>query len=385
MCAHTMGVSTGMAGWVRRWWGQPDRYDWMVAYLDHRGILAPYRAIEAGLVALLAVVPTLMVLSRVGPSGTAGGAASLAVTIFVAVMAATWMVRRALRPSRLQSQAFSMLCTGCVTAMCLIQPQPLIGLLGCAAFLVLTTYVSFFHTAGYMLVNLLASTGSAVALGHRIVTTTGDYSLVISALIVLTVLNLAMPLAIQSLMMALTVDLSSADRDSLTGLLNRRAFYRETIEAVASQLKNPGDLYLVVTMVDLDDFKRLNDNHGHTFGDQTLIAVAHTIREVCGQRAVICRAGGEEFGIADVSPDSTMNQTAWQLRDAIADLPFTVTASIGTASVALVDVHFSSLQDTISKLIERADRAMYAAKRAVGNRAYHHSPPDPPRSQSERP
>lgn len=374
-----------MVSWAKRWWDQPDRYDWMVAYLDHRGILAPYRAIAAGLVALLAVVPILMIFSPAGPSGTAAGAASLVVTIFVMVMAATWIVRRALRPSRRQSQVFSMLCTGCVTAMCIIQPQPLIGLLGCAAFAVLTTYISFFHTAGYMLANLLASTGSAVVLGHRIVTTTGDYSLVIGALIVLTVLNLAVPLAVQSLMLALTVDVSSADRDSLTGLLNRRAFYRETIEVVAAQLKNPGDLYLVVTMVDLDDFKRLNDNHGHTFGDQALIAVAHAIREVCGQRSTICRAGGEEFVIADMSPDSAMRQTAWELRDTIADLPFTVTASIGTASAALVDVGPGSLEHTISELIERADHAMYAAKRAGGNRAHHHSPPDSPRSQSERP
>ena len=366
-----------MVGWAGRWWGQPDRYDWMVAYLDHRGILAPYRAIAAGLVALLAVVPTLMVLSPAGPSGTPAKAASLAVTIFVIVMAATWMVRRARRPSRLQSQVFSMICTGCVTAMCLIQPHPFIGLLGCAAFAVLTTYISFFHTAGYMLVNLIASTGSAVVLGHRIATTTGDYSLVISALIVLTVLNLAVPLAVQSLMLALTVDLSSADRDSLTGLLNRRAFYRETIEVLAKQLKNPENLYLVVTMVDLDDFKRLNDNHGHTFGDQALIAVAQAICEVCGQHAVICRAGGEEFVIADMSPDRTIDQTARELRDTIADLPFTVTASLGTASVALVDVDPGSLEHTIGTLIEHADHAMYAAKRAGGNRAHHYSPPDP--------
>jgi diguanylate cyclase (GGDEF)-like protein len=364
--------------WARRWWGQPDRYDWMVGYLDHRGILAPYRAIAAGLIASLAVVPSLMVLSPMGPSGNAGRGASLAVTIVVIVMAVTWMVRRALRPSRLQSKVFSIVCTGCVAAMCLVQPQPLVGLLGCAAFAVLATYISFFHTAGYMTVNLVASTGTAALLGHRIVATTGDYSLALSALIVLTALNLAVPLAVQSLMLALTVDLSSADRDPLTGLLNRRAFYRGATEMLVSHRKNPEGLYLVVTMVDLDDFKRLNDDHGHTVGDRALIAVADAIRENFGPHSVVCRAGGEEFVIADLSPETAMIDTAWRLRDAIAALPFTVTASIGTASIDLVDAYSSSIHHTISELIEWADQAMYAAKRSGGNRAQHYSPPGSP-------
>jgi diguanylate cyclase (GGDEF)-like protein len=182
-------------------------------------------------------------------------------------------------------------------------------------------------------------------------------------------------------MLALTVDLTSADRDSLTGLLNRRAFYRGTTELLVSQRKNPEGLYLVVTMVDLDDFKRLNDNHGHAVGDRAIIAVADAIREICGQHSVICRAGGEEFVIADVSPNTNMLETAWQLRDAISDLPYAVTASIGTASIALLDVYPGHLEHTIGELIERADHAMYAAKRAGGNRAHHSSPSSPPHSE----
>jgi diguanylate cyclase (GGDEF)-like protein len=346
----------------------------MVTYLDHRGILTPYRAVAAAIVGALAVVPLVMVVSPMGPRGTPAKVASVAVSALIVGTAATWMVRRARRPSRVQSQLFSIISSGCVATMCLIQSQPLIGLMGCTAFAVLTTYISFFHTAAYMLTNLVVGTSTAAVLAGRLVSSTGDVALAISALIVLTALNLAVPLAVQSLLRALGMDLALADRDPLTGLLNRRAFHRESLALLARHRSDAVGKYLVVALVDLDKFKQLNDCHGHEAGDQALIAVAAGIRRSCRHRSVIARAGGEEFVIADVSRDPDMSAMAGRIRRAIAELPASVTASVGTASIALDEVQPGTEQRHLTKLTQNADDAMYRAKRAGGNQVAHHHP-----------
>ena len=346
----------------------------MVSYLDHRGILAPYRGMAAGIVGCLGTVPILMIASPVGPRGPSAQLASIVVAILVVAMATAWMVQRARRPSQIQSKLFSIICTGCVATLCLIQPQPLIGLLGCTAFAVLTTYISFFHTAGYMLVNLVAGAFTTAALAARIVISSGDIALALSALIVLTALNLAVPLAVQSVLRALGMDLTMADRDPLTGLLNRRAFYRETATLLRRHRVGAADKYLVVVMVDLDKFKALNDRHGHAAGDQALMSVAGAIRRCCPHDSVIARAGGEEFVIAEVTHDPRLPAIAHRLRQAIADLPAGVTASIGTGSVALDAVYASPLEPVLTELIQNADDAMYLAKRAGGDRVAHHQP-----------
>lgn len=358
---------------MRQWWSQPDHYEWMVSYLDHRGILAPYRGIAAAIVCCLGTVPVLMLASPVGPHAPFARVTSMVVAVLVVVMAAMWVVRRARRPSQGQSKLFSMVCTGCVAALCLIQSQPLVGLLGCTAFAVLTTYISFFHTAGYMLVNLVAGAGTTAVLAMRIVSSSGDVALAVSALIVLMALNFAVPLAVQSLLRALGMDLTLADRDPLTGLLNRRAFYRDTATLLTRHQHDAAGKHVVVLMVDLDEFKALNDSYGHAAGDQALISVAAAIRHSCRKHTVIGRAGGEEFVIAEVSRDSRLPVMAHRLRQAIADLPAGLTASIGTASAPLVDVHAGGPPEPVlTELTRNADDAMYRAKRAGGNQVAHY-------------
>ena len=99
--------------------------------------------------------------------------------------------------------------------------------------------------------------------------------------------NMAMPLAIHSLLRALRGDLvhalSDANHDPLTGLLNRRAFRTQTLNL----FDRPGDArHLVVALIDLDKFKALNDTHGHHVGDQALVAVADTLRATATSSAV---------------------------------------------------------------------------------------------------
>jgi diguanylate cyclase (GGDEF)-like protein len=209
-------------------------------------------------------------------------------------------------------------------------------------------------------------------LTYRVVATTGDVALTCGGLIVVAGLNIGVPFGMRSLVHTLRDDLQSSDRDPLTGLHNRRSFYNSAYELILLHRRAPGS-HLVMAMIDLDDFKQLNDAHGHAAGDQALVAVAAELQANCRPTAVIGRAGGEEFVIADVDTTPDPAKMAERLCDAIAAIPFQISASIGTSSVSLSNDPTIPAMQLIDNLIVTSDAAMYQAKRAGGNRVCHHS------------
>jgi diguanylate cyclase (GGDEF)-like protein len=86
-----------------------------------------------------------------------------------------------------------------------------------------------------------------------------------------------------------------AQTDSLTGLFNHRSFHERLLNALqsASRTHRP----LAILMLDIDNFKRVNDVHGHGVGDEVLLRLAETLRNCVRPEDVVCRLGGEEFGV----------------------------------------------------------------------------------------
>lgn len=118
-------------------------------------------------------------------------------------------------------------------------------------------------------------------------------------------------------------------------------------------------------MIDLDEFKRLNDTRGHTEGDLVLAAVGHLLRGVVRPDAVVGRVGGEEFLIADAVAESEPQDLGREICDAIAGLPFSVTASVGIASMRCDHLLWGrDPADAVAAAADAdADVAMYSAKR----------------------
>ena len=191
----------------------------------------------------------------------------------------------------------------------------------------------------------------------------------------LLLLNLAVPFGIQVVVHVLGADAVHAERDQLTGLLTRRAFQRRAKACLEQAGKQQA--HFVVTVIDLDRFKQLNDNYGHSTGDDALVSVARALRDTNDDTAVIGRSGGEEFVIADIWDPDEVSRKAQQLCDVIAALPFGITASIGTAGIHPA-YRTGNSGDLLIELIAAADAAMYAAKRRGGNQAGHHDWPLPP-------
>ena len=159
-----------------------------------------------------------------------------------------------------------------------------------------------------------------------------------------------------------------AARDSLTGCLNRRAFFAEMDKIYASAVTE--DLELCVIMVDIDHFKRINDVHGHQAGDRVLAAVAAALQSGIRRYDQIGRYGGEEFlAILPGCSDVDVSAVAERMRRAVETLEviedrtrLQITASFGIASTIGDD------ESSVALLIDAADRALYEAKAEGRNR-----------------
>jgi diguanylate cyclase (GGDEF)-like protein/PAS domain S-box-containing protein len=154
-----------------------------------------------------------------------------------------------------------------------------------------------------------------------------------------------------------------AAHDPLTSCLNRRSFF-EKFETEWNEALRYG-YPLAFVMVDIDHFKSINDHHGHSAGDDVLQRIAAVLRATVRQGDVVCRYGGEEFGI--LLPHLQIDeacQAAERFRRAICETEFanvSVTASLGVSATGFGAAGFN-------QLIDQADKSLYAAKNAGRNR-----------------
>lgn len=150
----------------------------------------------------------------------------------------------------------------------------------------------------------------------------------------------------------------AASHDPLTGLPNRRAFFR----LAATLLTDAAGKPLVAIVLDLDDFKQVNDRYGHAAGDQVLISVAQRLAAFAGDN-LVARLGGDEFAGLLASPTTDrrwIEHATRRLCEALAaPIPLGTRTVQVTASVGLAPVHGpAQLTDALC----RADAAMYQAK-----------------------
>jgi diguanylate cyclase (GGDEF)-like protein len=148
-----------------------------------------------------------------------------------------------------------------------------------------------------------------------------------------------------------------ADLDALTGLHNRRYFHETLAREVARAQRYGRRLALIV--LDLDDFKAINDRIGHLSGDAVLAETAERVRDVVRSADVACRVGGDEFAV--ILPESTSqeaDQLYRRLRGAVSSRP------LGQAGRLLISAGVAELlsDDDPTRFFERADEALYRAK-----------------------
>jgi diguanylate cyclase (GGDEF)-like protein len=182
--------------------------------------------------------------------------------------------------------------------------------------------------------------------------------------------------------------LDYSERDSLTGLLNRKSFddaffkalRREALDKSLPDGTSPememdrrhvdsGEGYWLA-MLDIDHFKRVNDTYGHLIGDEVLLLVARLLRHGFRFHDRLYRFGGEEFVVLMRCPSAEVAQQVFQrFRQSMETFAF---PQVGTITVS---IGISELQpgDTPAQALDRADQAVYAAKTGGRNRVIDHA------------
>lgn len=144
-----------------------------------------------------------------------------------------------------------------------------------------------------------------------------------------------------------------ASLDALTGLLNH---VNAKLQIIKRFQERPNEKYALI-IFDLDDFKRINDEHGHKYGDVVLQDTADRLRKSVRENDIIARAGGDEFLIFFNYQDhlETIVQRIFTSLTDVSD-DRSVSGSMGIATTAITGLDYD-------KLFHRTDQALYAAKR----------------------
>jgi two-component system cell cycle response regulator len=158
--------------------------------------------------------------------------------------------------------------------------------------------------------------------------------------------------------------LEQARADPLTGAFNR-GYFDAHAPRLAARCR-PARQSLSVLMIDVDNLKQVNDAHGHSAGDRVLKQVVNRVTSALRPSDLVARMGGDEFAV--VMPETDLDaalQIAERLRGRIAETPVegvAVTVSIGVAASR------PDVEEEPEVTLQRADAAVYEAKRAGGNR-----------------
>ncbi len=174
---------------------------------------------------------------------------------------------------------------------------------------------------------------------------------------------MALVLLLAALQSRLAAEQHLARTDPLTAVNNRRAF--EEAAAVELERARRTGMPLTVAYLDVDDFKRVNDQQGHSRGDALLATLAATLRGATRAVDVVGRLGGDEFGLLLVDTDgpaagALLSRIRATLDAAMAENGWTVTFSLGA-------VTYLSPARSVDEMMGRADQLMYEAKRAGKN------------------
>jgi diguanylate cyclase (GGDEF)-like protein/PAS domain S-box-containing protein len=164
-----------------------------------------------------------------------------------------------------------------------------------------------------------------------------------------------------------------ADHDPLTGLLNRRRFEAELEREVDRVSRYGGDA--AVLIVDLDEFKAVNDTHGHAAGDELLVSIAESLRTTLRSSDLLARLGGDEFGV--VLPSTSLAEATAlgeRIRAAIAMRAGGAPGGGVTVCVGASALSGRGRQVSPDDLVIEADVAMYEAKQAGRDRVLAHGP-----------
>ncbi len=356
-------MEKGLREFVRSWWRQPNDFEWLVRHFRSRGLLRVHQVFIGCFSLLYGVIALLTVgWAYFDDGNVVGQTLVLAIAMSSTLLGVWWMFGA--WPTERQSIAFAIYADLAVVAVMACYEDAFTAMPGLALLATNGIYVVVVHGPRALLMHL-AFTVVVIALWFWWAFAQGHWPLSVITVRTLVLLPLsAVPVIVQSYLLALRMGAAESMHDPLTRLYNRRG-----LELYVEELVVPGGTHVGVLAIDIDKFKLVNDGHGHDAGDRVLVAVADATRAAVssvGLRSVTARTGGEEFVIViDGGPECVRRIAKLvHLMVSRCDTPVVPTISIGAATARIGTGHVGPL---VRDLIEQADVAMYRAKYAGGN------------------
>jgi GGDEF domain-containing protein len=345
---------------------QLDHYYWLNSYLAARDLQTRTCRLIAAMILVLGAIPSTLIASSVGPDGVRNQLLAGVLTVCAVMMSALWL--RHCWPTRTQSQLCVVVGTVCVAVACLIEPHPVLGLLGLTAFAALSAFIVFFHS-----VRLLAFTATVgiLTLGVLALRVAATDAVLAVCAVVLVALVTAFVVFASGTMIGLILDTEIVDQiEPLTGLLTPDAFCDRV--ALLLGARNRGDdRYLVMLVVDLDSFSLLTAMTGVVGGNRARIAISQRLRETIRGDTILAHVPEAEFLIAELFSTPDPSVLTERIRGTISTAPYRLTASIGAISTPLHPLADLPPREVCQELLTLATTAMNEARQAGGNQARH--------------
>jgi diguanylate cyclase (GGDEF)-like protein len=338
---------------LRQWWNTPADYTWTIAYHRSNPILRHAHIAVGTWCWLYAVLCIFLAHTPAGIPDSQGRVFVLVLAAANAVLGVVWV--RGPWPTKTLSRLFVLYVEVSAGAALLMLSDPDVALAFASALGVIGSYVATYHSPKMYLAHQMCAIVLVTIVFVRAITAPGaDVVLACAYLILLILVLFSAPVLLQVLLLCLRRDAASAFYDPLTGLRNRRGLRA----AITEHGDQPGPATVMV--IDLDNFKRVNDRFGHNHGDVVLRAVANEIHAILVPPAITARSGGEEFVVLTHIDPSEAIEHANALR-----ARFTSHAGVGaTVSIGVAHFDADTLTTGFEQACHRADAAMYAAKRA---------------------
>lgn len=346
------------------WWHRTFDYDAMPTYMGQRGLLGQYRKLLLLIVVMLVFAGVLLMVTV---DAGKDRASILIPVVGGGVSALVWLHKP--WPTRRMSLAFIFGNDIGLLAALIILNDPKASFTLSIVFALLAVYCGYFHSVRTLMLHALLTMLAAVFFFITALRAGTDDPIFLAAqLIIQFALFVLSPLLAQVPLSFLRDDAYISSTDPLTGALNRRGLTNTVHDSLFTRVA-PTDV-VALMVVDLDRFKSVNDILGHAGGDTVLEKVsARLMRESSGW-AHVARLGGEEFCVIGVVPSDGMCLLFSAVHAVVCDEsdPMSVTASAGVAWVP--SARWRRDPDLVDVLLRRADRVMYDAKRAGGDRVW---------------
>lgn len=345
-----------------RWRHGGDHYEWLTAFLAARDLQVATCRVVAWIIGSLGVISVLVIVAATSSEQPYRPVIAAALFVACTVMAIVWL--RADWPSRRQSQFCLILGTVLIATVCLLEPDPVLGLLSSSAFTVTTAYAVFFHSRIWLGPIWAAQTATLVVLAWRLVEI--DYALALASVVFVALINSFVAFACELVLRIIGSEKPHGQIEPLTGLPNRQSFYDSVATLIGSRSRRD-DRYLILIVVNLDSFSLLTAMSGKAGGNKARVAISQRLRETVRGDAVIGALGEAEYLVADVftTPDPT--PLAERILGTIKSAPFQLTASLGVISTPLKPLTGQGSHDVLDELVTIGTNAMYEARKSGGN------------------